>query len=76
MDDTVIRFPGAWGGQVGDGFAFDPDQVLDGARGNFLQVVVCGFNLEGEIEVRASHGSRDALWVIAKAQHHVLFETE
>lgn len=63
-------------GVVGDGYAFDPDAILEAAKGVYVQVIVVGFTADGEIDMRASHGSRDALWVLRKAEHHLLFETE
>lgn len=70
----VTKFPGAPGG-IGDGLTLDPDHILEHARGVYLQVVVLGFDKDGLIDVRCSHGSRDALWVIERAKHHLLFET-
>lgn len=63
------------GGIVGDGADLDVDKVLEAAKGDFLQVVVVGFDQDGEINIRSSHGSRDALWILRKAEHHLLFET-
>ena len=63
-------------GQVGDGFAFDPDVVLEKAKGTFAQVVVVGFDKDGKIDMRSSHGGRDALWIIRRGEYHLLFETE
>lgn len=74
-DDVVVPFKTA-DGQVGDGAAIDPDLILENAKGDFLQVVVVGFNKDGQIEMRSSHSSRDALWIIRKGEHHLLFETE
>lgn len=40
-----------------------------------IEVVVAGFTMEGEFIVASSHGSREALWILARGQHHVLVET-
>lgn len=63
-------------GLVGDGTIIEPDAVLEGAKGAFLQVVVLGYTTDGEIRVRCSHGSRDALWAIERAKLHLMLETE
>jgi hypothetical protein len=75
-DETVVAFPGSKDCTVGDGFTFDPDDILQAAKGDFLQVVVIGFDKDGEIRIRASHGSRETLWIIRRGAHHLLFETE
>lgn len=74
-DDVVVPFKTA-DNVVGDGAALDPDQVLDAAKGDYLQVVVVGFKKDGEIDMRSSHGSRDAMWILQRGVHHLLFETE
>lgn len=63
-------------GTVGDGSVLDPDLVCENASGKFREVVVCGFNHDGGIEVRASHGSRETLWILHRAIIHLMTETE
>jgi len=74
-DDVVVPFR-ATDGIIGDGVAVDCDQVLDACKGDFLQVVVVGFDKDGQIRMNSSHGSRDALWLLRRGEHHLLFETE
>lgn len=73
-DENIIPFERS--GDVGDGHAFEADHILEQAKGTFEQVVVCGFTKDGEIVMRASHGSRESLWILRRAEHHLLFETE
>lgn len=75
MADNILPFATS-DHKIGDGLALDLDQVLEGAKGDFLQVVVIGFEHDGHISMRSSHGSRDALWIIRRGEHHLLFETE
>lgn len=63
-------------GQVGNGFAFQPDVILEEAKGAYEQVVVVGFDASGEISIRSSHGSHEALWILRRGEYHLLFETE
>lgn len=63
-------------GLVGDGIAFEPNVILEGAKDNYLQVVVAGFNKDGEIDLRGSHGSRDILWVLQRAILHLMLDSE
>lgn len=61
---------------VGDGAALEPDMILEAAKGAYEQIVVVGFNADGQIDMRSSHGSRDALWIVERARLHLLTETE
>lgn len=69
MTDNIVPFKGS--DIVGDGSVIDPDKVLEACKGEFLQVLVVG-----QIAMNCSHGSRDALWLIERGRHHLLFETE
>ncbi len=64
------------GQPVGDGVELDPERVLANAAGAFRQVLVCGFDQDGQIDIRCSHGSRDALWILQRAILHLMLETE
>ncbi len=52
--------------------AKDPDAVLEQAIGQFKDVIVVGFDENGDIDLRASLGldERDVIWLfeLAKAQ--------
>lgn len=72
MSAEVIEFsPGV----LGDGAVIDPDKVLEAAKGDFTHVVVLGWDKNGELNLRSSHGSRETLWLLRKAECHLLFET-
>lgn len=70
----VIPFKGA--GIVGDGAELDPDQVLEACKGNFVQVVICGFEADGTFAMHASHGSREALWKLQRGINFLMNESE
>lgn len=74
IDDNVVPFTRT--GWLGDGIALNPDMILDKARGDFKQVVVAGFNQDGQIDLRSSHGSRETLWILQRAILHLMLETE
>lgn len=60
---------------VGENFVLEPNLVLEGAvKKSFTQVVVIAFDADGEIHVSSSHSSREALWLIKKGEHHLLFD--
>lgn len=61
---------------VGDGIVLDCDTLLENAKGKFVQMIIIGFEHDGEIHINSSHGSREALWLIKRGEHHLLFETE
>ena len=61
--------------EIGDNAIIEADRILEGAKCQFQRVVIIGFNQDGEIEVRSSHGSREALWLIERGKHHLLIET-
>jgi len=48
--------------------ADDPDHVLDEAKGNFESVFLCGWDNEGELDVRCSTNinNKDVLWMLEK----------
>ena len=72
-DDTVVPFTRT--GKCGDGIALDPDVILDAARGDYTQVVIAGFDANGEVDLRSSHGSRETLWILQRAVLHLMLET-
>ena len=71
---TVIPFTGT--GVVGDGAIIQPDLILENAKGDFQQLIVAGFNQDRVIDIRSSHGSREALWILHRAIIHLMMETE
>jgi hypothetical protein len=63
-------------GMCGDGTVLEPDHILEAAKGDYLQVVIVGFDKDGKIDMRSSHGSRDAMWILQRGVHHLLFDTQ
>lgn len=61
---------------VGDEIAIDPDTVLENSKGAFQQLLVDGYDNSGEFHVRATHGSREVLWMLNRAIVHLMLETE
>ncbi len=59
-----------------DSVKLDPDYVLTQQVGKFAQVVVIGFDPDAGVHVACSHGSRDALWLMKRGEHFLLFESE
>ena len=59
-----------------DAVELEPDQVLEGNKGKFQEVVICGFDQNGEIAICSSHGSREALWILERAKTHLMLGTE
>lgn len=74
-EGNVVEFKRA-DNLCGDGLALYPDQILEAAKGAYLQVVVVGFDRDGQIDIRSSHGSRDALWILRRGEYYLLLETK
>lgn len=61
---------------IGDDVVLDADAVLEAAKGNFQQLIIAGYENNGEFHVRSTHGSREALWMLQRAIVHMMLETE
>ena len=61
---------------VADDIVLNPDDILDGAKGQFQQLFVAGYGQDGEFHIRATHGSREVLWMLQRAIVHLMLETE
>ena len=60
--------------EVGEGFRFEADAILDGAKGNeFESIVVLGQLADGRMWVSGSANLGESLVLIEKAKHHILF---
>ena len=51
-------------GLIGSGRRLEPDTVLEEARGQLQEVVVIGYDQDGEIYVAGSEGPGDTMWLI------------
>lgn len=61
---------------VTDDANLDPDVILEGAKGAFQQLLIAGYEKDGEFHIRATHGSREVLWMLQRAIIHLMLETE
>ncbi|MDE2104686.1 MAG: hypothetical protein KGL39_46045 [Patescibacteria group bacterium] len=61
---------------IPDNVTLDPDDVLDGSKGQFEQLLIAGYTKDGEFHVRSTHGSREVLWMLQRAIVHLMLETE
>lgn len=60
--------------EVGDGYRFDPDQILEEAkRREFTSVVVLGELPDGELWVSSAVNAGEALVLIERAKHRIVF---
>lgn len=58
--------------QVGNGVTLDADKVLEENKGIFTELVICGFDEEGELAVCGTHGIRDTAWILQNALHSLI----
>lgn len=59
---------------VGEDFRFDPDEILEAAKGQgFTKLVVLGQLEDGEIWVSGSSNAGESLILIELAKHDILF---
>ena len=64
-------------GKIGDGLEIDPAKVLEGAKGaGLVQVVVIGFERDGNVTMFSSHGSRETLWMVERAKLYLMLGTD
>lgn len=61
---------------VNDEAVLEPDFILDSAKGQYQQLLVAGYDQDGKISIRATHGSREVLWMLNRAIVHLMLETE
>ena len=63
--------------EVGEGYRFDPDDILETAKGNeFETVVVLGQMPDGTTWVSSSANAGEALVLIERAKHQIVFGGE
>jgi hypothetical protein len=57
----------------GDGARFDPDQMLEDAKGQgFVQILITGELPNGDLVLFASHGIGDAVFLLERAKYKLL----
>lgn len=71
MSDNVAKFTPI---TVGEGFRFDPDELLDEAKGQgFTTVAIIGEMENGEIWVSGSANAGETLILMEMAKHQLVF---
>lgn len=74
MADNVTRFEPH---VVGEGYRFDADDILEGAKGQGLTIVsVIAEDQNGELWVSGSANAGETLILLERAKHHIVFGDE
>jgi hypothetical protein len=59
---------------VGEGFRFEPDKILEEAKGRgFTNVLIIGEMEDGEFWVSSAANAGEALVLMEKAKHKIVF---
>lgn len=59
--------------EVGEGFRFDPDQLLEAAKGQgFTRLAILGENPDGTLWVSGSANAGETIILIELAKHQVI----
>ena len=59
---------------VGSGYRFDPDQILEEAKGQgFTNILVIGEQEDGELWVSSAANAGEALVLMERAKHQIVF---
>lgn len=71
MADEVINFPGV------TRLNLPPDRLLEGAKGQLEQVIVIGYDLDGQEYFASSHADGgDVLWLLERCKLHLLRQAD
>jgi hypothetical protein len=71
MSDNVLKFEPTL---VGEGFRFDADQILEEAKGRgFTNVLIIADTEDGELWVSSAANAGEALVLMEKAKHKIVF---
>lgn len=69
-NDNIIPFVPV---EVGDGYKFDADEVLEEAKGqDFIRLVLVGEKPDGEVYVAASDGIAESLLLFERGKMKIL----
>lgn len=70
MSDTVVKFVPQF---VGEAFRFDPDVILEQAKGqNFDRLVILGEDEAGEIYIAGSANAGESLILMERAKFKLI----
>jgi ligand-binding sensor domain-containing protein len=59
---------------VGEGYRFDPDEILESAKGEeFSTVCVIGHYPDGRLWISGSANAGETMMLLELAKHHLLF---
>ncbi len=73
MTGEIIKFHPV---EIGDGYRFDPDEVLESAKGQaFDLLVIIGVNAEG-MQTYGNANAGESLILMERAKHYVVFGDE
>ena len=62
---------------VGEGYRFDPDAILEGAKGQkFSNLVIVGENEDGTTWVSSASNAGEALILMERAKRQIVFGDE
>lgn len=68
---TVVKFEPR---EVGSGYRFDPDQILEAAKGQgFDNILIVGMLENGELWVSSAANAGEALILMEKAKRQICF---
>lgn len=70
MKDNVVKFEPV---VVGSDYRFDPDEILEAAKGNdFQTVAVLAINQDGTMWVSGSANAGEIMILMEKANNHIV----
>lgn len=70
-DETVVRFEPR---EVGSDYRFDPDQILEEAKGRgHVNILIIGELEDGSIWVSSAANAGEAMVLMEKAKHQICF---
>lgn len=62
---------------VGEGFRFDPDEILEGAKGaGFANLVIVGEYEDGEIYIAGASNAGESIILMERAKHQLIHGAE
>jgi hypothetical protein len=67
MTDNIVKF-------YPSNAASNPDNVLEQAVGDYKEVLILGWNKDGDLDVRSSLGLdyKDSLWLVSQFKSNLL----
>lgn len=69
--DTVVKFTPQ---VVGEGYRFDPDQILEAAKGQgYTNILIIGELESGELWVSSAANAGEAMILMEKAKRQICF---